>query len=190
MKKEQDNNLIDYNKLYNEIYHKVMKQLNEKQNNQNLNALLDPEIKNEVKKINQKCEYCLFKDVNITLTENDLNKYFLMKITGKTKAKEQLESDPKITDLLAVNMQTIELRQQGQATQRVTMIIPETSKGLSPFIHLISLKGRNMELNDSGIVLTQKAAELFDVSEGDRLSLYTDDVKFQVEAMRQETAVG
>ena len=91
MKKEQDNNLIDYNKIYNEIYHKVMKQLNEKQNNQNLNALLDPEMKNEVKKINQKCEYCLFKDVNITLTENDLNKYFLMKITGKTKVAKLCE---------------------------------------------------------------------------------------------------
>lgn len=96
---------------------------------------------------------------------------------SETKAKEQLESNPKITDLLAVNMQTIELRQQGQATQSLTMIIPETSKRLSPFIHLISLKGRNIELNDSGIVLTQKAAELFDVSEGDRLSLYTDDQK-------------
>lgn len=91
MKKEQDNNLIDYNKIYNEIYHKVMKQLNEKQNNQNLNALLDPEIKNEVQQINQKCEYCLFKDVNITLTENDLNKYFLMKITGKTKVAKLCE---------------------------------------------------------------------------------------------------
>lgn len=91
MKKEQDNNLIDYNKKYNEIYHKVMKQLNEKQNNQNLNALLEPEMKNEVKKINQKCEYCLFKDVNITLTENDLNKYFLMKITGKTKVAKLCE---------------------------------------------------------------------------------------------------
>ena len=68
-----------------------MKQLNEKQNNQNLNALLDPEIKNEVKRINQKCEYCLFKDVNITLTENDLNKYFLMKITGKTKVAKLCE---------------------------------------------------------------------------------------------------
>ena len=63
MKKEQDNNLIDYNKTYNEIYHKVMKQLNEKQNNQNLNALLDPEIKNEVQTINQKCEYCLFNSL-------------------------------------------------------------------------------------------------------------------------------
>lgn len=91
MKKEQDNNLIDYNKKYNEIYHKVMKQLNEKQNNQNLNALLDPEIKNEVQQINQKCEYCLFNDINITLTENDLNKYFLMKITGKTKVAKLCE---------------------------------------------------------------------------------------------------
>ncbi len=91
MKKEQDNNLIDYNKKYNEIYHNVMKQLNEKQNNQNLNALLDPEIKNEVQHINQKCEYCLFNDINITLTENDLNKYFLMKITGKTKVAKLCE---------------------------------------------------------------------------------------------------
>jgi hypothetical protein len=91
MKKEQDNNLIDYNKIYNEIYHKVMKQLNEKQNNQNLNALLDPEIKNEVQQINQKCEYCLFNDINITLTKNDLNKYFLMKITGKTKVAKLCE---------------------------------------------------------------------------------------------------
>lgn len=91
MKKEQDNNLIDYNKKYNEIYHKVMKQLNEKQNNQNLNALLEPEIKNEVQQINQKCEYCLFNDINITLTENDLNKYFLMKITGKTKVAKLCE---------------------------------------------------------------------------------------------------
>jgi hypothetical protein len=91
MKKEQDNNIIDYNKIYNEIYHKVMKQLNEKQNNQNLNALLDPEIKNEVQQINQKCEYCLFNDINITLTENDLNKYFLMKITGKTKVAKLCE---------------------------------------------------------------------------------------------------
>jgi hypothetical protein len=91
MKKEQDNNIIDYNKIYNEIYHKVMGQLNEKQNNQNLNALLDPEIKNEVQTINQKCEYCLFNDINITLTENDVNKYFLMKITGKTKVAKLCE---------------------------------------------------------------------------------------------------
>lgn len=72
MKKEQDNNNIDYNKIYN----KVMGQLNEKK---------------EVQTINQKCEYCLFNDINITLTENDLNKYFLMKITGKTKVAKLCE---------------------------------------------------------------------------------------------------
>jgi hypothetical protein len=72
MKKEQDNNIIDYNKIYN----KIMGQLNEK---------------NEVQQINQKCEYCLFNDINITLTENDLNKYFLMKITGKTKVAKLCE---------------------------------------------------------------------------------------------------
>ena len=73
MKKEQDDNLIDYNKIYNEIYHKVMKQLN------------------EVQTINQKCDYCMFNDVNITLNPNDVNKYFLMKILGKTKVAKLYE---------------------------------------------------------------------------------------------------
>lgn len=75
----------------NKRYHKAMKQLNEKQNNQNSNTLLDPELKKEVQTINQKCEYCLFNDINITLTENDVNKYFLMKLTGKTKVAKLYE---------------------------------------------------------------------------------------------------
>lgn len=91
MKKQQDDNIIDYNEIYNKIYYKVMKQLNEPQNNQNLNALLDPVLKTDVQEINQKCKYCLFNDINITLTENDVNKYFLMKITGKTKVAKLYE---------------------------------------------------------------------------------------------------
>lgn len=75
----------------NKRYHKAMKQLNEKQNNQNSNTLLDPDLKKEVQTINQKCEYCLFNDINITLTENDVNKYFLMKLTGKTKVAKLCE---------------------------------------------------------------------------------------------------
>lgn len=99
MKKEQDNNIIDYDKTYN----KVMKQLNEKQNNQNLSPLFDPENldvifntelkkeKKEVQQINQKCNYCTFNDVNITLKQNDVNDYFLIKITGKTKVAKLYE---------------------------------------------------------------------------------------------------
>ena len=70
-----------------------MKQLNEKQNDQNLNAILDTELKNEVQTINQKCDYCTFNDINITLTKNDINKYFLMKILGKTKVAKLYEAN-------------------------------------------------------------------------------------------------
>lgn len=87
MKKQQDINNINYNKIYN----KIMKQLNETQIVQNLNDISVPEIKTEVQQINQKCEYCLFNDINITLTENEVNKYFLMKITGKTKVAKLYE---------------------------------------------------------------------------------------------------
>lgn len=103
MKKEQNNNNIDYNKTY----HKVMGQLKENIQNtlfdpENLNILFDPEIKNEVQQINQKCEYCLFNDINITLTENDLNKYFLMKITGKTKVAKLCEFNTSKNDFAFV----------------------------------------------------------------------------------------
>lgn len=87
MKKDNNINIINYDKIYN----KIMKQLNEKENDQNLNDISVPEIKTEVQQINQKCEYCLFNDINITLTENDVNKYFLMKITGKTKVAKLYE---------------------------------------------------------------------------------------------------
>ena len=87
MKKDNNINIINYDKIYN----KIMKQLNEKENDQNLNDISVPEIKNEVQEINQKCKYCLFNDINVTLTENDINKYFLMKITGKTKVAKLYE---------------------------------------------------------------------------------------------------
>ena len=87
MKKDNNINIINYDKIYN----KIMKQLNEKENDQKLNAIRYPEIKTEVQQINQKCEYCLFNDINITLTENDVNKYFLMKIRGKTKVAKLYE---------------------------------------------------------------------------------------------------
>lgn len=67
------NNNFDYKKLVN----KIMKQLNENQK--------------EIQTINQKCDYCTFNDVNITLNQNDVNKYFLMKILGKTKVAKLYE---------------------------------------------------------------------------------------------------
>ena len=67
------NNTFDYKKLANEI----MKQLNENEK--------------EVQQINQKCNYCTFNDVNITLNADDVDKYFLMKIKGKTKVAKLYE---------------------------------------------------------------------------------------------------
>ncbi|MBF8807318.1 MAG: FtsX-like permease family protein [Enterococcus lacertideformus] len=96
--------------------------------------------------------------------------------SGK-KVKQTLEKDPKIRDFLAVNMQTMELRQKGQATQNLTMIVPKDEAQLSPFIYLISQNSSKLDLPDHGIAITKKAAELFDLSEGDTVSLYTEDEK-------------
>ncbi|EOH92084.1 FtsX-like permease family protein [Enterococcus villorum] len=96
---------------------------------------------------------------------------------SETKVKQILEEDSKVTNLLAVDMQTIELRQKGQASQSVTMIVPKETAQLSPFIYLMSQDKKKIDLPDSGIVITEKAAELFDLANGDKISLYTDEEK-------------
>ncbi|MGX7173986.1 ABC transporter permease [Enterococcus ratti] len=96
---------------------------------------------------------------------------------NETKTKRVLTEDPQVTGLLAVDMQTIELRKEGQAAQSLTMIVPKDVTQLSPFIYLTSQNGQSAHLSDSGIAITQKAAELFDLSQGETISLYTGKQK-------------
>lgn len=92
-------------------------------------------------------------------------------------AKQTLEDDPKFKALLAVDMQTLELRKKGQASQSLTMIAPKEKNQLENFIHLLGTDGQARELPNDGIAITQKAAELFGLAKGDTVSLYTDDQK-------------
>ncbi len=88
-----------------------------------------------------------------------------------------LEETPKVNGVLAADMQTLELREKGQASQSITMIVPNDAAQLNHFIHLLATDGKTLGLPDTGIMITQKAAELFDLAKGDTISLYTDDQK-------------
>ncbi|MGM9904220.1 efflux ABC transporter permease [Enterococcus sp. 10A9_DIV0425] len=95
--------------------------------------------------------------------------------TTKDKIEKVLANQSKITDYLPVETQTVELRKKGQASQSLTMMIPEKPQELGQFIHFTSIEGQSLELPDSGIAITQKAAELFDLTVGDKILLYDDD---------------
>lgn len=92
-------------------------------------------------------------------------------------AKKTLEDDPTFKALLAVDIQTLELRKKGKVSQRLMMIVPQEENQLENFIHLLGTDGQVRELPKTGIAITQKSAELFGLAKGDTVSLYTDEQK-------------
>lgn len=102
--------------------------------------------------------------VTLNSTKNSIN-----------KVEEFLEKEKKITDILPVDTQTLEIRKTGHTSQNITMIVPEKERQLDEFVHLKSLNDDVVSLTEDGIAITQKSAELFDLSVGDTVSLYDKD---------------
>lgn len=95
--------------------------------------------------------------------------------TSQKEINDAMDDQAKITDRLAVDSQTIELRKKGQASQSLTLMVPENEQALETFIHLKTTDDQSVELPDNGLAITRKAAELFDLSVGDTVEMYDDD---------------
>lgn len=80
----------------------------------------------------------------------------------------------KITSHLGMMNQTVELKQKGQANQKLTMMVPESRKAFDQYLHL-KQQGKKFTLPEEGAVITQKIAELFDLKKGDSLTVYDED---------------
>lgn len=61
--------------------------------------------------------------------------------------------------------QTVELKQKGQANQKLTMMVPESRKAFDQYLHL-KQQEKKFTLPEEGAVITQKIAELFDLKKG------------------------
>ena len=95
--------------------------------------------------------------------------------TSQKEINDAMDDQAKITDRLAIDSQTIELRKKGQASQSLTLMVPENEQALETFIHLKTIDDQSVELPDHGLAITRKAAELFDLSVGDTVEMYDDD---------------
>lgn len=80
----------------------------------------------------------------------------------------------KITSHLGMMNQTVELKQTGQANQKLTMMVPESRKVFDQYLHL-KQQGKKFTLPEEGAVITQKIAELFELKKGDSLTVYDED---------------
>ncbi|WP_312542270.1 FtsX-like permease family protein [Enterococcus sp.] len=91
------------------------------------------------------------------------------------KAEATLDKDTGVTDTLAVNSENIEIRPENQGKQSLTLMVPADNDTFTDYVHLTSLEGNALSLNDNGAVLTMKYAELYDINVGDSLTFYTSD---------------
>ena len=92
----------------------------------------------------------------------------------ETAVEKIFSKNERITNDLAVMNQTVELKQKGQANQKLTMMVPEDRVEFKRYLHLKE-QGKSFTLPNDGAVITQKMAELFELKKGDSLTVYDDD---------------
>ena len=91
------------------------------------------------------------------------------------KALEILQQDDRVTATLPVVNQLLELKKTRQATQSVTMTVPEDVAAFSEYVHLKNQKGEGIDLEGDGGVISEKLADLFGIEKGDELLFYDED---------------
>lgn len=104
------------------------------------------------------------------------------------KTEEILEKDSKVKQSLSVINEVLELKKAGQATQSVTMTVPDNVQDFSDYLHLNSLKDKPIHLSNDGAVISEKLAALFDIKVGDELIFYDEDqneIKMKVHAIAE-----
>ncbi|GCF92957.1 ABC transporter permease [Enterococcus florum] len=105
----------------------------------------------------------------VTLSEDHL-------ASEDREAVETILNDTKqISSNLPFFSSTVDVRKSGQATQQVTMMVPEDAEAFEQYVHLRNSAGTEDSLSDEGVVVTEKLADLFDIQAGDALTIYDED---------------
>ncbi|MBU5368660.1 FtsX-like permease family protein [Enterococcus avium] len=92
----------------------------------------------------------------------------------EAKVNMIFSQNKKLTSELAMMNQTVELKQKGQANQKLTMMVPKDQQKFKNYLHLKN-QGEKFNLPNDGAVITQKMAELFNLEKGDSLTVHDED---------------
>lgn len=107
-------------------------------------------------------------DINITFKNE----------TSREDAKNGIEQIAKLEEIqegMSFNMQAVEILNI-ENTQDVQMIIPENTEELRKYISLENRKTKQKyDLNNEGVIITEKLAKLLDIKEGDNITIKNAD---------------
>lgn len=109
--------------------------------------------------------------------------YDMLAITSTdTKQKDYDElydeicSDSRIKDALSMHEESVKLVTDSNSSQEMELFVPSDAESFTQYISLIDKSSDDdISLSDDGILLTEQAAELLNVSAGDTISMRRDD---------------
>ena len=96
---------------------------------------------------------------------------------------ESLKQNSEITNIVKVTAETGEIEKNG-TKKSINIIVPEDTKEFETVCKLYDVEEQEVHLEDNGIIITEKIAELLDIHEGEEITLIlsgTQEYKFKVQ---------
>lgn len=101
-------------------------------------------------------------------------RYDLMAVAS-SKDNEKLltyiNKDENITDYINVQIDSIKIINTDGREEKVQLIVVPDGKNLESFIHLENIEGKEVNLDERGIIVTRNASDVLDFTKGDIVSL-------------------
>jgi len=116
--------------------------------------------------------YDYITGLKTSLTENDINEF-----EDELNKRDDIELLSK-THLLSANVLA------NNSTQEVQIIVPSKNEELYDIVNLLDLNDNKVSLDNEGILLTDKAASLMNIKEGDMVVIDVDDEEIQVKVSK------
>jgi putative ABC transport system permease protein len=87
------------------------------------------------------------------------------------KLNELIADDKNIADYLNVQLDSVKIINAEGESETVQMIVIPEGESIEPYIHILNTKGVETKLPDEGVLLTQNAAELLHIDEGEEFTI-------------------
>lgn len=105
---------------------------------------------------------------------NQFQAYVAMNTNAEESEFDQyldtVQNSNRIDDTLLINQESVTIEQDGVNTQEASLFVPNEPERIDDFVTLSAYESDEVyELDDSGAYITQKLADLFDVSVGDEM---------------------
>lgn len=107
-------------------------------------------------------------------------KYDLLAATGSEdndKLLEYMDTNSQITEYINIRVETVKLKNHNKDTEKVQLMVFPQGESITEYLTLMNPKEEPVEIGDRGIYLTENAASILGLEEGDAVLLQNLDLK-------------